>query len=68
VEGVAEVGGEVDERAGGGGVDVIRLSGSNLGPRTVSGIRNDVVAVRWAVIRVSVTGCPCWRIVSCIPR
>jgi hypothetical protein len=34
----------------------------------VSGIRNEVVAVRWGVIRVSVTGCPFWRIVSWIPR
>ena len=45
-----------------------RLSGSNLGPRTVSGIRNEVVAVRWGAIRVSVTGCAFWRIVSWIPR
>ena len=67
MEDVAEVG-EVDERAGGGGVGVTRLSRSNLGPRTVSGIRNEVVAVRWGAIRVSVTGCAFWRIVSWIPR
>jgi hypothetical protein len=34
----------------------------------VSGIRNEVVAVRWGAIRVSVTECPFWRIVSWIPR
>ena len=47
---------------------VTRLSASNLGPRTVSGSRSEVVAARWGVIRVSVTGCPFWPIIIWRPR
>ena len=68
VEGVAEVGREVDEGAGGGGVQSNPAFSVESGPRTVSGSRTEVFAVRWDAIRVSVTGCPLWPIVICRPR